>query len=72
MLRAMLHYVGFQNVCVCVCVRVHVLRNLLVNALVIVNVWAFQSGFLFLSRFYYKCKTFSFLRDSNVNRVFCI
>ena len=25
----------------------------LVNALVIVNVWAFQSGFLFLSRFYY-------------------
>ena len=32
----MLHYIGFQNVCVCLC---HGL--LVVNALVIVNVWAF-------------------------------
>ena len=33
-------------------------RNLLVNTLVIVNVWAFQSGFLFLSRVYCKCTRF--------------
>ena len=40
--------------------------NLLVNALVIVNVRAFQSSFLFLPRFYCKCTRFcvgvSFLR----------
>ena len=34
------------------------LRNLVVNALVTVNVWAFQSGLLFLSRFYCKCTRF--------------
>ena len=53
-------------VCVCMWLCVCVLRQSLVNALVIVNVWAFQSGFLFLSRFYCRCTRFcvvvSFLR----------
>ena len=57
----MLQYIGFQNVCVCLC---H--GHFVVNALVIVNVRAFHSGFLFLSRFYCKCTMFivalSFLR----------
>ena len=48
----------------CVCVS----RNLLVNALVIINLCAFQCGFLFLSRFYCKCTRFcvdvSFLREN--------
>ena len=43
--KTFVQYVGFPNVCVCVFVCVCVSRNLLVNALVIVNVWAFQSGF---------------------------
>ena len=47
-------YGRFSEVCVCVCV----LRNWLVNALVIVNVSAFQSGFLFLLHFYCKCMGF--------------
>ena len=44
----------------CVCVCMCVLENLLVNGLVtcIVNVGAFQSGFLFFSRFYCKCTRF--------------
>ena len=55
-------------VCVCVCVS----RNLLVNALVIVNVWAFQSGFLFLSRFYCECVDVSFLRVTVWNFFVCL
>ena len=54
----------------CVCV----LRNLLVNALVIVNVWAFQSGFLFLLWFYCKCMRFCVdvsLLKVNVWRFLC-
>ena len=44
-----------------------VLRHLLVNASVIVNVWAFQSVFLFLSQFY--CKSTRFCVDVSFSRV---
>ena len=50
----MLQYVAFQNVCVS---RLEICWVILWLHC-IANVWAFQSGFPFLSRFYCKCTRF--------------